>query len=113
MKEQGFVQDERDPCLFIDVVRDICTRVHVDDMLAVAPKDATRQLLQELAKDMEMRWDMVAEKRQEFMGRSLSRTTKGFILGLAEDYVKQLCTDFGFGELEGANILVCRETPQR
>ena len=53
------------------------------------------------------------ETRQEFLGRSLSRTTKGFIFGLAEDYVKQLCTDFGFGELKGANILVCRETPQR
>ena len=38
LKEQSFVQDERDPCLFIDVVRDICTCVHVDDMLAVAPK---------------------------------------------------------------------------
>ena len=35
LKEQGFVQDERDPCFFIDVVRDICISVHVDDMLAV------------------------------------------------------------------------------
>ena len=38
LKEQGFVQDERDLCLFIDVVRDICISVHVDDMLAVGPK---------------------------------------------------------------------------
>ena len=49
------MQDELDPCLFIDVVRDICTREHVDDMLAVGPKDATRQLSQDLAKDMGMR----------------------------------------------------------
>ena len=46
---------------FIGVVRDICTIVHVDDMLAVGPKDATEQLLQDLARDMEMRWSMVIE----------------------------------------------------
>ena len=75
-------------------------------MLAVSPKDATRQLLQKLAKDMDMRWRMVTEKRQEFLGRPLSRTTTGYLFGVADDYVKQLCTDFGFGELKGANNLV-------
>ena len=69
--------------MFIDVVRDTCISVHVEDMLAVGPRDATGQLLQELAKDMDMRWGMVTEKRQEFLGRSLSRTG-GFIFGAAE-----------------------------
>ena len=71
--------------------RDICISVHVGDMLAAGPKDATRQLLQELAKDMEMRWGMVTETRQEFLGRSLSRATGWFNFGVAEDYVKKSC----------------------
>ena len=33
LKERGFDQDERDPCLFVE--SDICIGVHVDDMLAV------------------------------------------------------------------------------
>ena len=35
LKEHGFVQDERDPCLFVHAELDICIGVHVDDMLAV------------------------------------------------------------------------------
>ena len=66
-------------------------------MLAVDPQDATRHLLQELAKDVEMRWHMVSAKRREFLGRFLSRTTKGYTFGVAEDHVEQLGTDFGFG----------------
>ena len=62
--------------------------------------------MQELAKDMEMRWSLMTEKRQDYLGRSLSRTTKGYLFGVAVEYAKQLCTDFGFGELEGANYLV-------
>ena len=31
----GFVQDERDPCLFLNAELDNCIGVHVDDMLAV------------------------------------------------------------------------------
>ena len=38
LKERGFIQDERDPCLFVNVELDICIGVHVDDMLAVGQK---------------------------------------------------------------------------
>ena len=48
LKEHGFVQDERDPCLFVNAELDICIGVHVDDMLAVSPSDLTKNLLQEL-----------------------------------------------------------------
>ena len=48
----------------------------------------------------------MTEKREEYLGRSLSRTTEGYLFGDADEYVKQLCTDFGFGELMGANYLV-------
>ena len=48
----------------------------------------------------------MTEKRQEYLGRSLSRTTEGYLFGVADEYAKQLCTDFGFGELKGANYLV-------
>ena len=35
----------------------MCIGVHVDDMLAVGgPSEVTKNLLQELAKDMAMRW---------------------------------------------------------
>ena len=30
LKEQGFVQDERDPCLFVNTEVYICIGVHVD-----------------------------------------------------------------------------------
>ena len=50
---------------------DICIGVHVDDMLAVGPSELTKNLLQELSKNMTMRWVMVIDKPQEFFGRSL------------------------------------------
>ena len=71
LKEHGFVQDERDPCLFVNT---ICIGVHVDDMLAVGPSELTKNLLQELSKKMTIRWGMVIDKAQEFLGRSLCRT---------------------------------------
>ena len=49
---------------------------------------------------------MVTEERQEFLGRLLSRTTKGFIFIVSEDCVKRWFSDFGFGGLKGANNLV-------
>ena len=50
LKEHGVVQDERDPCLFVNAELDICIGVYVDDMLAVGPSEVTKNLLQELAK---------------------------------------------------------------
>ena len=35
--EHGFVQDGRDPCLFVNAELDSCIGAHVDDMLAVSP----------------------------------------------------------------------------
>ena len=72
MKERGSLQDERDPCLLINVVRGICVSVYVD-VLAVGPKDATRQLQQDLAKDASV---YGAEIPQESLGRSLSKTAR-------------------------------------
>ena len=71
LKENGFVQDDRDPCLVVNTELDIRIGVHVDDMLAVGPSELTKNLLQELSKDMTMRWGMVTDKPQEFLGRSL------------------------------------------
>ena len=72
LKEHSFIQDERDPCLF------------VEDMLAVGPSDATKNVLEKL----------VTDKPQEFLRR-----------GVLSDCVTQLCKDFGFGELKGSNTL--------
>ena len=105
LKEHGFVQDERDPCLFVNTELDICIGVHVDDMLAVGPSELTKNLLQELSKDMTMCWGMVIDKPQEFLGRSSSRTPQGYTFGVSSDYVTKLCKDFGFGELKGSNTL--------
>ena len=55
----------------------ICIGVHVDDMLAVGPSELTKNLLQELAKDITMRWGLVTDKPREFLGRSLCRTPQG------------------------------------
>ena len=90
LKEHGFVQDERDPCLFANTELDICIGVHVDDMLAIGPSDLTKNLLQELSKDMTMRWGMVTDKPQEFLGRSLYRTPQGYTFGVSCDYVTKL-----------------------
>ena len=79
--------------------------MHVDDMLAVVPSELTKNLLQELSKDMTMRWCMVTDKPQEFLGRSLCRTPQGDTFGVTSDYVTKLCKDFGFGELKGSNTL--------
>ena len=105
LKEHGFIQDERDPCLFVNAEKDICIGVHVDDMLAVGPSEITKKLLEALAKDMTMRWGMVTDKPQEFLGRSLCRTVQGYRFGVSHEYVTQLCKDFGFGILEGSNTL--------
>ena len=78
LKEHGFVQDERDSCLFVNTELDICIGGHVEDMLAVGPSELTKNLLQELAKDMTMRWGMVNDKPQEFLGRSLCWTPQGY-----------------------------------
>ena len=84
---------------------DICIGVPVDDMLAVGPSEVTKNLLQELAKDMAMRWGMVTDKPQEFLGRSLCRTPQAHTFGVLCDYVTKVCEDFGFGELKGSNTL--------
>ena len=93
LKEHGFVQDERDPCLFANTELDICIGVHLDDMLAVGPSELTRNLLQELAKDMAMRWGMVTDKPEEFLGRSLCRTPQGYTFGVSCDCVTKLSKD--------------------
>ena len=103
--EHGFVQDERDPCLFVNAEVDICIGVRVDDMLAVGPSELTKNLLQELSKDMTMRWGMVIDKLQEFLGRSLCRTPQGYTFGVSCDYVTKLCKDFVIDELKGSNTL--------
>ena len=95
LKEHAFVQDERDPCLFVNTELDICIDVHVDDMLAVGPSELTKNLLQELSRDMTMRWRVVTDKPQEFLGRSLCRTPQGYTFGVSSDYVTKLCKDFG------------------
>ena len=105
LKEHGFVQDKRDPCLFVNTELDICNGVHVDDMLAVGPSELTKNLLQELSKDLTMRWSMVIEKLQEFFGRYLCRTPQGCTFGVSCDNVTKLCKDFGVGELKGSNTL--------
>ena len=69
-------------------------------MLAVGPCEVTKNLLQELAKDMAMRWGLVTEKPQEFLGRSLCWTPQGHTFGVSRDFVTKLCKDFGFGELQ-------------
>ena len=75
LKEHGFVQDQRDPCLFANTELDTCIGVHLDDMLAAGPSEMTKNLLQELSKDMTMRWGMVTDKPQEFLGRSFVTDT--------------------------------------
>ena len=110
LKEHGFFQDERDPCLFANTELDICIGVHVDDMLAVGPSELTTNLLQELSKDMTMRRCMVTDKPQEFLGRCLCRTPQGYTYGVSSGYVTKLCKDFGFGEVKGSNTLNFEKT---
>ena len=76
LKEHGFVQDERDPCLFVNTELDTCIGVHVDDMLAVGPSELTVNLLQKLSKDMTKRWSLVTDKPQEFLCRFCARHCK-------------------------------------
>ena len=74
-------------------------------MLVVGPSEVTKNLLQELAKDITMRWSMVTDNPQEFQGRSLCRTPQGYTFGVSCDDVTKLCKEFGFGELKGSNTL--------
>ena len=59
----------------------------MDDMLAVGPSELTKNLLQELSKDMTIRWGMVTDKPQTFLGRSLCRTQQGYTFGVSCDHV--------------------------
>ena len=52
-----------------------------------------------------MRWGIVTDKPQEFLGRSLGRAPKGYTFGVSSDYVTKFCADFGFGEPKGSNTL--------
>ena len=54
LKEPGFGQIERAPCLFVNTELDICIGVHVDAMLAVGPTKLTKNVLHELSKEMTM-----------------------------------------------------------
>ena len=81
LNERGFIQHERDPCLFMNTELDICIGVHVDDMQAVGPSQLTTNLLQDLSKDMAMRWSMVTDKPREFLGRSSYRPPRGYNFG--------------------------------
>ena len=110
LKEHGFGQDARDLCLFLNAELDICIGVHVDDMLPVGPSELTRNLLQEPAEDMAMRWCTVTDKLQEFLGRSLCRTPQGYNLGVSCDYVAQLCKYFGFWRTRGIQHTQFRES---
>ena len=105
LKEHGFVLDEHDPCLLLNTELDIYIGVHVDDMLAVGPSKLTKNVLQELSKDMTMCWSMVTDEPQEFLGRSLCPTPLGYTFGVSCDYMTKLCKDFGLGELKGSNTL--------
>ena len=96
---------KRGPCLFVNVELDVCIGVHVDDVLAVGPSESTKTLLQELTKDMAMRWGMVTETPQEFLGRSLCGTPRGYTFAVSCEYAPHLCKDFGFGQLKGSNTL--------
>ena len=60
-------------------------------MLAVGPSEVTMNLLQELSNDVTMRWSMVTDKPQEFLGRSLCWTPQGYTFGVSSDYVTKLC----------------------
>ena len=91
--------------MFANTELDICTGVHVDDMLAVGPSEVTKNLLQELAKDMTMRWCMVTDRSQVFLSRSLCRISQGYTFEVSCGCVTKLCKDFGFGELKGSNTL--------
>ena len=62
--------------------------VHVDDMLTVGPSELTNNLLQELSKDMTMRWGMVTDKSQKFLGRSLCGTPPDYTFGVSSDCVR-------------------------
>ena len=81
---------------------------HVDDMLAVGPIEVTKNL-QELGKDMAMRWSMVTDKPQEFLGRSVCRTPQGYTFGVSRDYVTKLCKDW-FSRTQGIQHTQFRET---
>ena len=80
LKERGFIQDERDPCLFVNVEVDIFIKVHVDDMLAAGSSEPAETLLHE---------------------RSLCRTPRGYNFGVSCEYVTQMCKDFGFWPTQG------------
>ena len=56
-----------------------------------------------------MRWGMVTDKAQEFLGRSLCRTPQGYTFGDSSDCVTKLCKDFGFGELKGPTHSILRD----
>ena len=89
---------------------DICIGVHVQDMLAVGPSELTKNLLQELSRDMTMRWGMVTDKPQEFLGRSLCRTPQGYTFGVSSDFVTKLCKDFWFWRTKGVQHTQFRKT---
>ena len=74
-------------------------------MLAVGPSELTKNFMQELSKDMTMRWSMVTDKPQEFLGRSLCQTPQSCTFGVPSEYVTKLCKDFDFGHLKGSNTL--------
>ena len=47
----------------------------------------------------------MTDKPQEFLGRSLCRTPRGYNFGVSCEFLAQLCKDFGFGQLKGSNTL--------
>ena len=54
---------------------------------------------------MAVRWGMVTDKPQEFLGRSLAGHHNVSNSEVSCEYVTQLCKDFVFGQLKSSNIL--------
>ena len=54
-----------------------------------------------------MRWSVVSDKPQEFLGRSLCRTPQGYKFRV--DNVTQLWKEFGLGKLKGSNTISFEE----
>ena len=72
-------QDERDPCVFANTELDICVGVHVDDIAGSGTQRVNETFVAGTRGcDMAMRWSVVSDKLQEFLGRSLCRTPQGY-----------------------------------
>ncbi len=100
MKELGYEESQRIPCLFWNKLTQIEVIVHVDDLLCVGGETDLQNLYQDLRKRYEMKCNIIGPgphqpKEGEYLGRRIRFEEEGISVSADPKHVDTLLNDYG------------------